>query len=331
MVSAIELLGRIRTVTTIAIAAIFLCYVIYPAVRRLNAHLPLWASLLIVYVVLIAIVAGVLSYVVPAVSGNVRQFVHDAPGLVRSAQAELANPNNPILSRLPPEIKVYIERLPMEIVALANRYGGEAAGRFISVAASVVGFLAIFVVVPIVAIYMMIDKDSIFAYLVSTIPPAKKPRVLKILNEINGVVGGFVRGQLLVALIVGTLITILLLLLHVRYAFLIGSVAGLFEIIPYLGAFAGAIPAVLVSLVTNGPANAAFVVMGFIAINQLEGHVISPIVVGQSVGLSALVIVLSLLAGGELFGLGGLILAVPIAGVIKVLLVNLVPRYASAA
>lgn len=331
IVGFLDFLGRIRTVTTIAVAAIFLCYVIYPAVSRLNRRLPLWASLLVVYIVLIALVVTALSFIIPALSDNIKQFIHDAPALVRNAQAALTDPHNPFISRLPAAARDYIARLPSELVTLLNRYGGEAATRFLSVAASVVGVLAIFIVVPVVAIYIMIDKDAMNATFVSVIPVTSRPKVLKIMHEINNVVGGFIRGQILVALIVGILITIMLSLLHVRYALLIGVTAGLLEVIPYLGAFVGAAPAVLISLVTNGPANAAFVILGFVAINQLEGHLISPLVVGESVGLSPLAIVISLLAGGELFGLPGLIVAVPIAGIIKVLFDNLVPREPSPA
>ncbi len=327
----LEFLGRVRTVATITIAAIFLCYVIYPAVSRLNRRLPLWASLLIVYAILIALLATALSFIVPALSDNVKQFIHDAPALVHNAQDALTNPNYPFLSRLPAAARDFIASLPLQFVGWLNRYGGEAATRFFSVAASILGILAIFVVVPVVAIYILIDKDAMYATLLSVIPVDSRPKGLKILWEINAVVGGFIRGQLLVAIIVGILITIMLTLLHVRYALLIGVIAGLLEVIPYLGAFVGAAPAVLISLVTNGPVNAAFVVAGFVAINQLEGHLISPLVVGESVGLSPLTIVIALLTGGELFGLPGLIVAVPIAGIIKVLFVNLVPRYPLAA
>ncbi len=331
VIGFVAFLGRIHTVTTIAVAAIFLCYVIYPAVSRLNKRLPLWSSLLIVYAVLIALVIIALSFIVPALSDNVKQFIHDAPTLASNAQAALTDPHNPFFSRLPSAARDYIAKLPSQLFTLVGRYGGAAAGEFFSVAASIVGILAIFVVVPVVAIYIMIDKDAMYQTVVSIIPVESRPKVLKILREINIVVGGFVRGQLLVALIVGILITIMLTLLHVRYSLLIGVVAGVLEIIPYLGAFVGAAPAVLISLVTNGPANAALVILGFVIINQLEGHLISPLVVGESVGLSPLTIVLALLAGGELFGLPGLIIAVPVAGIIKVLFVNLVPRQPSAA
>lgn len=330
IVGFLNFLGHIRTIATIAVAAIFLCYVIFPAVRRLNRRLPFWASLVIVYVVLLAIVAATLSFAVPAISGNVRQFAHDAPVLVKNAQDALANPHNPLVERIPPALRTYIDQLPAELDTLVNRYGGEAATRFLSVVASVVGILALFVIVPIVALYMLLDKEQLHHNFLSVFPTERQPKVQKILRDVNGVVGGFIRGQLLVAIIVGILITIMLTALHVRYAFLIGAIAGLLEVIPYLGAIAGAAPAVIIALVTNGALNATLVVLGFIAINQIEGHVISPLVVGESVGLSPLIIILALLTGGELFGLPGLLLAVPVAGIIKVLLVNLVPRHVSA-
>lgn len=326
VVIAVYFLERIHTVTTVVVGAIFLCYIIYPAVRRLNARLPLWASISIVYVVALAILAGALAFAVPAATDNIRQFAHDAPALVSSAQGALADPNNPIVSHLPPQVKHYLEQIPAEIVTYIDRYGGEAATNLLRVVVSAVAILALFVIIPVVAIYMMMDMQTLHDGLVKRIPLAKRRKTLKILSEIDGVVGGFVRGQLLVAAIVGVLIIIMLSILHVRYATVIGIVAGFLEIIPYAGAVAGAIPAVVIASITNGPLNALFVVIGFIVINQLEGHVISPVIVSGRVGLSPLVVILALLTGGELFGLPGLLIAVPIAGIIKVLFTNLVPE-----
>jgi predicted PurR-regulated permease PerM len=322
----IELLHRVHTIATIVIAAIFLCYIIYPAVQRLHRRLPYWASLLVVYVVLIAIVVTALGFIVPAIARNAHQIVVDAPVLVQNAKAALENPDDPA-SRLPPQIKTIIANIPSETSTVLSRWGGEIASRLLAVMASVFGIVAMFIVVPIVALYILLDRDSMYNGLVSIIPPTQRSKALKTLREISGVISGFARGQLLVAIIVGALITIMLSALHVRYAFLIGAIAGLLEIIPYLGAFVGAVPAVIIALITNGWVNASLVIAGFVVINQLEGHIISPLVVGESVGLSPLIIIVALLAGGELFGLPGLLLAVPVAGIIKVVLANYVPRY----
>lgn len=327
LVGFVHLLGRLHTLVTIIIGAIFLCYVMYPAVRRLNKRLPLWASITIVYAVVVVVVAGALAFIVPALSAEVKQFVQDAPAIARNAEAALSDPNNPLGGRLPPMVRDYISALPTEFVSLADRYGAEVTKGFFGVFVSAVSILALFVIVPIIAIYLLVEADAMHRGFISFIPLTARPKAEEILAGINGVLGGFIRGQLLVALIVGFLVTVMLTLLHVRFAILIGLVAGLLEVIPYVGAFVGAVPAVLIALFTNGPLNAAFVAGGFVIINQLEGHLIAPNVVGRSVGLPPLAVILALLAGGELFGLLGLLVAVPTAGIIRVLFVALVPRY----
>jgi predicted PurR-regulated permease PerM len=325
LVAFVYFVGRVRTVATVVIGAIFLCYVIHPAVRRLNSRLPLWTSILIVYLVFLGIVALALAFAVPAVAQNLRQFAHDAPSLVQAMQNWIADPNNPILSRLPPQVRASIEAIPAELASFFSRYGGIAATNLLHVLVSAVSVLALFVVIPVVAIYIMLDTNNMYESFIGMFPRQARPKAVKILHDVDEVLGGFIRGQLLVAAIVGVLIIIMLSLLHVRYAILIGIIAGLLEIIPYVGAFAGAIPAILIAAITNGWLSAVFVALGFVVINQLEGHVISPLVVSGKVGLSPLAIVLALLTGGELFGLPGLFLAVPVAGIIRVLIVNLVP------
>ncbi|HEY8297900.1 MAG TPA: AI-2E family transporter [Candidatus Baltobacteraceae bacterium] len=320
-------LGHIRTVATIVFGAIFLCYVIYPLVRGLNRTLPLWASILIVYALVIALVAAALGFIVPALADNLRQLIHDAPSIVHNAQAALNDPNNPLIARLPAQARDYLTTLPTQVESLVNRYGSAAATGFVGALVSFVSILALFVVIPVVALYILLDADAMQRAIVGAVPESARPKLLKIIGEIDTVVGGFIRGQLLVAAIVGVLIVIMLSILHVKYAILIGILAGILEIVPYVGAVVGAIPALVIALFTNGWQNAAFVALGFVLINQLEGHLIAPFIVSESVGLSPLVVILALLTGGELYGLPGLILAVPVAGIVKVLLANLVPQY----
>jgi predicted PurR-regulated permease PerM len=139
-------------------------------------------------------------------------------------------------------------------------------------------------------------------------------------------VGGFIRGQLLVAAIVGALAIVLLEGLHVPYPILIGVQAGALEIVPYLGAVVGAVLASGVALVSSGWEASLFVIAGFALINQIEGHLIYPFVLSGSVGLSPLLVIFALLVGGELFGIPGLVVAVPVAAIVKVPLANLLPQ-----
>jgi predicted PurR-regulated permease PerM len=141
-----------------------------------------------------------------------------------------------------------------------------------------------------------------------------------ILADINGVVSKFIRGQLLVALIVGILSSIGLYAVGLDYAVLVGMTAGLGNIIPYFGPIVGAILAVIVGLISGSPLKALFSVLVLIVVQQLESIIISPKIVGDSVGLHPVFVMLSVVIGGTFFGLMGMLIAVPIAGIIKLFL-----------
>jgi predicted PurR-regulated permease PerM len=315
--------------TIIVVGALLFVYLIFPVVSRLNRRLPLGAAIAIIYVAIAALVALGVYIVAPILSRNVQQLIHDAPSLVHSAQLVLTNPNNPFTQHLPAGLRDYLTRLPSEVERNIASYGTKVAGTVLPVLVSIVSFSALFIIIPVVAAYMLLESGDIKQTFMGFVPERARPKTLQIITDLDQVVGGFIRGQLIVAVIVGLLVTLLLSGLHVRYALLIGVIAGVLDVIPYIGAVAGWLPAFFIALFTNGPRDALFVTLGIIAINQLEGHIIAPNVVSKSVGLSPLAVVLALLAGGEIAGIPGLLLAVPVAGMVRVLIVDLVPRTSS--
>jgi predicted PurR-regulated permease PerM len=123
---------------------------------------------------------------------------------------------------------------------------------------------------------------------------------------------------LLVALSVGVLITIALLALHVRYAFILGIVAAIGDLVPYVGAILAFLPAFAIAWSTNGLVNALLVLAAFVVIFEAEGHLLAPNIVSKTVRLSPFVVLLALLVGGELGGIFGLLVAIPIAGILRV-------------
>ncbi|MDQ2866601.1 MAG: AI-2E family transporter [Candidatus Eremiobacteraeota bacterium] len=323
--NVLNFIGHIQTVAVIVIGALFFTYLIYPAVERLHRRLPLGASIAIVYVAFAAIVAFGASVIVPALSGNIKDFISSAPTLANHAEASLADPNNPLIERLPASAQAYLTKLPANLTELATRYGAETASRTLVILLSTVSFVALFIVIPVVAAYMLMEAEALKKTFVGMISPGARPRTLKIISDLDKVIGGFIRGQLIVAATVGALITILLLVLHVQYAVLIGIAAGILDVIPYVGALAGWLPAFFIALFANGWQNALFVTAGFVVINQLEGHIIAPNVVSKSVELTPLVVVIALITGGELLGIPGLLIAVPVAGIIRVVIMNFRP------
>lgn len=184
------------------------------------------------------------------------------------------------------------------------------------------------VIAPIIAFYILKDLEGISDSLNSWIPVKYWDQVYRLWLEINAVISGFLRGQFLVAMIIALLTTIGLLFLQVNFAIVLGIIAGAFNIIPYLGPILGAIPAIVIVLV-NSPWKALAVTALFLAIQQIEGAIISPRIMSNQVGLNPLSVIFAILAGGELGGLFGMILAVPIVGIIKVILKFIVEKLPS--
>lgn len=174
------------------------------------------------------------------------------------------------------------------------------------------------VTIPVLTFYFMKDGETIFTLAKKAIPARIRSHAFPLFKEIDGVLSGFIRGQILVALFVGFLSGMVLLFLGIDFWILLGLIAGITNIIPYLGPFIGAIPAVLVTLATN-PGRTLWVILAFVVIQQVESSLVSPKIVGNRVGLHPTLIIFSLLLGGALGGLVGLIIAVPLAAVLKVL------------
>jgi predicted PurR-regulated permease PerM len=139
------------------------------------------------------------------------------------------------------------------------------------------------------------------------------------LEDIDQVIGEFIRGQLIVCTVIAVLTSIALYLMGVQFAIILGMIAGIVDVIPYFGPFIGMLPCIAVALLQS-PKLALYTALAFIAIQQVESNIISPKIVGDRVGLHPVVIIFALLAGERLLGFIGLVLAVPAAAIIKVIL-----------
>lgn len=169
---------------------------------------------------------------------------------------------------------------------------------------------------PIIAYYLLRDGPRFREALLDPLPAAPRREMGGLLDRIGRLVGAFIRGQLLVAAVVGTLTGLLLQALGVPFALFGGLVAGIFEVIPYFGPILGGIPGVLLAL-EQGVATAGWVLLGMFAIHQLETALISPYVLGRTMGLHPLTVIFLVLGGGQVAGVAGLFLAVPLGAVAR--------------
>jgi predicted PurR-regulated permease PerM len=180
---------------------------------------------------------------------------------------------------------------------------------------------------PIVAFYLLMDLPDIRKRCEELIPEPSKPRVLFLAHRLNQIVGGFFRGQLVVAFIVGCMVSAGLFAIRLPLWLVVGMIAGLFNIIPLIGPYIGAIPGIIVALATKDVKAAIGVAIVMVVAQQIDNHFITPFVMKRAVHLHPSAVVLALLVFGTLGGFFGLLLAVPLTAAMKVVGGHLWRRY----
>ena len=176
--------------------------------------------------------------------------------------------------------------------------------------------LTTFLIIFIFTAFVLLDLPKIQRNLANILPIQWKDEASKLMRAINRDLGGTIRGQLLICLVNGVLTTIGLLVLHIKYAFTIGIIAGVFSIIPVFGAVISSIPALIISLTQSWVV--ALEVLGvIIAIHLIEANVLNPKIMGHTVELHPSIIIFALIVGEHFFGIAGLLLSVPVAAMIR--------------
>jgi predicted PurR-regulated permease PerM len=197
---------------------------------------------------------------------------------------------------------------------------GSGAGHLIR---GVAEGLAVLVLAPLLALYMLIDLPRSKRMATELTPPGYREEVVFVARQVTTALGSFVRGQLLVAFIVGLASSISLYFLDVPFWAIIGILSGVLNLVPFAGPIVGGALAALVALLDGSPAKALLAVLIFTAIQQADNHIITPLVQRARVQLSPLVIVLALIVGGALAGLLGVLVAVPLTAAFRIVIGHL--------
>jgi len=325
LVGVLEFLGNVKATALLFVVALFFAYLVSPLVRRLNERLPLVLAILLVYVAIAIVAAAIVQLLVPPLVADIQEAIKSLPSIVAHDTAVLQDPNNRFFHFLPPAERRYLATIPAQMGGFLQTNALGTAQKTLAVVLSTVSVVATVVVVPVLAAYMLLDAENIKRGFLGLFRPRAQEKLEVLIAELDKVVGGFIRGQLIDGSILGTMLTIMLFATHVPYALLIGVVSGALNFIPYAGALIAFIPAVILAFTYNGITNAVLVAILIVVIHQIDGNFISPRVLKENVGLSPFWIVLAILAGSELFGLAGTFLAVPVAAMIRVLREQLLP------
>jgi predicted PurR-regulated permease PerM len=323
----LRLMVYVNPIVPPLLIAIAVVYLLNPLVSALERRgVPRVAGAGIVYILFLCIVALVVSLLVPVVARQVSQVIDHFPDYLADGQAFVRD----IAARFgqEPNFRLDAEQVREWLSASENR---GTVTRYLtglrSVTTSVISGLIIFVLGPVMAFYLLVDLPRLRRGAMALVPPGRREEIKGLMDRIGQAVGGFFRGQLLVALFVGVASSIGLWAIGLPFWLLVGMVAGIFNLVPLVGPFIGGGLAVIIALVSGEPLKALWAALVLLAVQQIDNHLISPNVMGRTVQLHPVVVMLALLVGASFAGLFGMLVIVPLVAVAKIVFLFIWSKY----
>ncbi|MGG1555687.1 AI-2E family transporter [Paenibacillus ferrarius] len=315
------LFGFIKAIAMPFFIAIILSYILNPVVTLLNKRkVPRTMAVLIIYGVFLSGLTVVVMNMTPVFIQQAAELNEHMPQMAMKAQSLVDGFNQNQL--LPDSVRSGFNN---SLTKFENKIS-MAIANYVNGIGATINMLFIAFIVPFVAFYMLKDFQLLEKTALTFVPREHRKKTVSLLMDIDAALGNYIRGQLLVCLIIGALAYVGYWLIGMPYPLLLASVVAVFNIIPYLGPFFGAAPALLMAT-TVSLKMVLLVAVVNLAVQILEGNVISPQVVGRTLHMHPLFIIFALLVGGEVAGVVGLILAVPFFAVMKVILQHVFLHY----
>ena len=304
---------------------LLLAYILLPLVNWLDRHMPArfrkWGiarplSILLTYLLLIAIAAGVVAFIVPIVVDQAEILIENWPSLASRVQDWGVRGWDWYTRTIPADWRLTIETNLRNLIDDAATAVSDGLLITVTTISSTMSFFLGLVVIPFWLFYILHDEQRVKQGALQVFPQQIRDDVRCVGRLIDDVLSAYIRGQLILCLFIAVLSTIALYLIGVPFALVLGLVAGIFELLPYFGPILGAIPAVVVALLSD-PVSAIWVVGAFFIIQQIENVVLVPRISGESVKLHPALIMVALVVGNELAGLIGMLIAVPVTAVLR--------------
>lgn len=300
------LLWALRDLVVLLFVVLVLVAAISPLIDRWSARMPRIVAILLMYLLILAVLGLAGAVMVPPLVLQIGQIANVLPDF---------------FSRFLPDVKNLRDLTSTSqesLQSIADQLGRVGSTLYTTTRGVVGGIFATFTVF-ILSFYLLLEEKGAKKLFLTYFPAPNREKIAASIEKIGRKLGGWLRGQLVLMLLMAVLYWVALSILGVPYALALAVWGGLMEIIPYIGPVLFAIPAVLIAF-TVSPLIGFLVLVLFIVFQQLENQLIVPKVMQKTVGLSPVVIIISLLAGGKLFGILGVILAIPVAAAVSVIL-----------
>ena len=276
----------------------------YPGIARLVA-------IAIVYIAFFALVAALIYLTVQPIIKEVQEFIQVAPHIYEQAKVTIGALLQEFDRQVPVAVKTQMDELLQSASGVIGKAALSLLTKTISGVTGTISVMIGLVIVPFLLFYMLKDKEELIGGMYSILPKNVSRHTSNVLALIDGVIGSYVRAQLISATIVGVLVFLGLFLLDVSFALTLGLLAGVLGLIPIIGAFIGAAPGLLVALATD-PSKLLWVALLYIVVQFVESNIISPRIQGRALRLHPIFIMITLIIASEIAGLWGVLVGVPL-------------------
>jgi len=302
-----------------------LAYLLLPAVNYLDSHSPKALqnknvsrpiAIAVVYVVLLALAAGFISYFVPVIGEQAKVLVAAVPGYIARLQELFEYDIARLLESIPPDIRAAFDANLQQNLGSITRALQRGLAVTMATLSQTISFIIGLVIIPFWLFYVLNDEGKGRRIFFGMMPEEIRADVHHIAALVDRTMRSYIQGQFLLCLVVGAMATVALFALGVNLALLLGTFAGIFEIIPFLGPYLGAIPAILVAL-ADRPIIALWVAVAFAAIQQIENIFLVPRISGSAVRFHPAIVMVIIVVASELAGLLGVLIAVPLAAMVR--------------
>jgi predicted PurR-regulated permease PerM len=320
LVIALICVFLLRSVLLPFVAGMAVAYLLDPVCDRLERWKlsRTWATALVTVCFLLLCVL-VLLLVIPAVVGQVAAFIERSPDYLAALQRESAALLETLRERLDPEAEQRLQALLRDSADKLFAWTSGVLGGIVSGGVALFNFVALLVITPVVAFYLLRDWDRMIAKADDWLPRRHQETIRRLAREVDETLAGFLRGQGAVCLTLAVFYAVGLTLAGLDFGLVVGLIAGFLSFIPYVGSMIGLVLSVGLALAQfDSWISVAIVAAVFFVGQAIEGNFLTPKLVGDRVGLHPVWVMFALLAGGALFGFVGVLLAVPVAAIVGV-------------
>ena len=302
-----------------------LAYMLAPLVERLARLIPFHRSrrelartvaILVVYVTGFGLLFGLGALIIPIVVNEAIEFVDNIPQYVEQARVQSQVWTDRYRERVPEEVQTRLETAVADTGASLGAYGEAMLARTFGLLRNTFGLVFGYIIIPFWLFYILKDRHKLGPTIKNWFPPGLREDVDQCIRIVQRVLGSYIRAQLTLGLFIGGVTTLGLRLLGVEFWAILGIIAGITELIPIIGPILGALPALVVVLATE-PEKFWWVLLFYVAVQQIENAVLVPRIQGNAVEMHPALIIVLLAIAQHIIGFGGMLIVVPLAAVVR--------------